>query len=143
MSKNYRLGIDIGGTFTDFVLVEEASGQVQILKTPSTPARPEESVFTGLETIFSRFGVAADAITYFIHGTTLAVNTVIQRRGLNAALLVTEGFRDILNIGRHRIPDVFNFFTDVPAPLVPRASTFEIPERMLGNGTVFAPVDED
>ena len=132
--QSYRLGIDIGGTFTDFVLVEEVSGTVRILKTPSTPARPEESVFAGLETIFSRFGVPASAITYFIHGTTLAVNTIIQRRGLNAALLVTQGFRDILNIGRHRIPDVFNFFTEVPPPLVPRGHTFEIPERTLGDG---------
>jgi N-methylhydantoinase A len=141
--QGYRIGIDIGGTFTDFVLLDETSGKVQILKTPSTPAKPEESVFTGLETIFSRFGVPASAIAYFIHGTTLAVNTVIQRRGLNAALLVSEGFRDILNIGRHRIPDVFNFFTDVPPPLVPRGNTFEIPERMLGDGTVFLPVDEE
>jgi site-specific recombinase XerD len=89
----------------------------------------------------TEFGVAPGSITYFIHGTTLAVNTIIQRRGLRNALLVTQGFRDILNIGRHRIPDVFTFFTDVPAPLVPRSRTFEIAERCLSDGTTYRPVD--
>ncbi len=138
----YRLGIDIGGTFTDFTLIDDQTGHTRILKIASNPTKPEEAIFVGLAEIFSAFNVAPGSITYFIHGTTLAVNTIIQRRGLRTALLVTQGFRDILNIGRHRIPDVFNFFTDVPAPLVPRSRTFEIAERCLSDGTVYLPVDE-
>ncbi|MFI4987082.1 MAG: hydantoinase/oxoprolinase family protein [Alphaproteobacteria bacterium] len=138
----YRLGIDIGGTFTDFSLLDEASGRMTVLKTPSVPARPEEAIFNGIRQLFAEYSVDPRQITYFIHGTTLAVNTIIQRRGDRTALLVTEGFRDILNIGRHRIPDVFNFFTELPVPLLPRARVYEIPERCLGDGTIIAPVDE-
>src|SRR3954453_10955893 len=92
--------------------------------------------------MFSDFPVRPKEILYFIHGTTLAVNTVIQRSGASTAFLVTEGFRDILTIGRHRIPDVFNFFTELPRPLVPRAHAFEIPERCDAHGKVVRPVDE-
>lgn len=137
----YRVGIDIGGTFTDFFVIEDGAKVARILKTASNPATPEKSVFDGLEQLFASGQIKPDEIYYFTHGTTLAVNTVIQRRGLRTALLVTEGFRDILNIGRHRIPDVFNFFTDVPDPLVPRSLTFEIPERTLADGTIYRPAD--
>jgi N-methylhydantoinase A len=138
----YRLGIDIGGTFTDFSLLDEATGRMTVLKTPSVPAKPEEAIFNGIRQLFTEFSVDPKRITYFIHGTTLAVNTIIQRRGHRTALLVTKGFRDILNIGRHRIPDVFNFFTELPAPLLPRSRVFEIPERCLGDGTILEAVDE-
>ncbi len=137
----YRVGIDIGGTFTDFFVIEDGARPARILKTASNPANPEQSVFDGLKQLFGAGQIKPDEIHYFTHGTTLAVNTIIQRRGLRTALLVTEGFRDILNIGRHRIPDVFNFFTNVPDPLVPRALTFEIPERSLADGTVYRQVD--
>jgi N-methylhydantoinase A len=139
---SYRLGIDIGGTFTDFSLLDEATGKTTALKTPSIPARPEEAIFNGIRQLFTEFNIDPRHITYFIHGTTLAVNTIIQRRGHRTALLVTKGFRDILNIGRHRIPDVFNFFTELPVPLLPRSRVFEIPERCLGDGTILKPVDE-
>jgi N-methylhydantoinase A len=138
----YRLGIDIGGTFTDFSLLDEASGRMIALKTPSIPAKPEEAIFNGVRQLFSDYSIDPKRITYFIHGTTLAVNTIIQRRGDRTALLVTKGFRDILNIGRHRIPDVFNFFTELPVPLLPRSRVFEIPERCLGDGTIVEAVDE-
>jgi N-methylhydantoinase A len=138
----YRLGIDIGGTFTDFCLLDEKIGGITVLKIPSTPANPEEAVFNGLKQLIREHAVDPSNIEYFIHGTTLAVNTIIQRRGVRTALLVTKGFRDVLNIGRHRIPDVFNFHTDVPAPLVPRSQVYEIPERCLGDGTILRPVDE-
>jgi N-methylhydantoinase A len=138
----YRLGIDIGGTFTDFSLLDEASGRMIALKTPSVPSRPEEAIFNGIRQLFTDFKIDPKRITYFVHGTTLAVNTIIQRRGDRTALLVTKGFRDILNIGRHRIPDVFNFFTALPVPLLPRSRVFEIAERSLGDGTVVETVDE-
>jgi len=131
-----RLGVDIGGTFTDFALLDEASGELTVLKVPSTPARPSGSVFTGVEDLRRRHALDTGAIRAFVHGTTLAVNTIIERKGARAALLITRGFRDVLNIGRHRIPDVFNFFAELPAPLVPRARVIEIPERTLADGRV-------
>ena len=138
----YRLGIDIGGTFTDFSLLEEATGTLTVFKTPSIPATPEQAIFNGLRILLDEHGIDPKQINYLVHGTTLAVNTIIQRHGDRTALLVTQGFRDILNIGRHRIPDVFNFFTELPMPLVPRGLVFEIPERALADGTVFREVDE-
>ena len=139
---SYRLGIDIGGTFTDFSLLDEETGQIDVLKVPSTPGNPEQSVFDGIARLYADHGVQPSEIGYFIHGTTLAVNTVIQRSGSRTALLVTEGFRDILNIGRSRIPDIFNFFTEMSVPLVPRSLVFEIPERCTAGGEVILPVDE-
>ena len=137
-----RLGVDIGGTFTDFCLLEEETGQIQVLKISSRPDRPEQAVFDGIARLFADHEVQPADIGYFIHGTTLAVNTVIQRSGTRTALLVTQGFRDILNIGRHRLPDIFNFFTEMPKALVPRSLVFEIPERCSAEGEVLRPIDE-
>jgi N-methylhydantoinase A len=137
-----RLGVDIGGTFTDFALLDEASGALTVLKVPSTPARPSGSVFAGVEDLRRRHGLDPTAIGAFVHGTTLAVNTIIERKGARAALLITRGFRDVLNIGRHRIPDVFNFFAELPAPLVPRARVIEVAERTLADGRVAERPDE-
>jgi N-methylhydantoinase A len=140
--QSYRLGIDIGGTFTDFSLLDEATGRLHALKTPSVPAKPATAVFEGIGRLIADLGLQPDQIRYFIHGTTLAVNTVIERKGAKAAVLVTKGFRDILNIGRHRIPDVFNFFTELPVSLVPRARVVEIPERCGADGRIVQAVDE-
>ena len=139
----YRLGIDIGGTFTDFSLLEEGTGHMRVLKTASDSAEPEKAVFEGISKLFKEYDVKPNEIRYFIHGTTLAVNTVIQRAGAKTAFLITEGFRDVLNIGRHRLPDVFNFFTELPRPLVPRSLVFEIPERSSAAGRVVRAVDEE
>src|SRR5216684_3242979 len=139
----YRLGIDIGGTFTDFALVDESTGHIQVMKVPSRPERPEQSVFDGIKRLHTELDVQPGEIRFFIHGTTLAVNTIIQRSGARTALLVTEGFRDILTIARHRIPDVFNFFTELPKPLVSRSLVYEIPERCSATGEILLPLDED
>jgi N-methylhydantoinase A len=139
----YRIGIDIGGTFTDFCLIEEGTGRIQVLKTPSIPERPEQAILNGLTQLLDERAFAPDEISYFIHGTTLAVNTIIQRSGAATALLVTRGFRDILRIARQRIPDLFNFFTEMPAPLVPRALVFEIEERTAASGEIVTPLNED
>ena len=138
----YRIGIDIGGTFTDFALLEEATGAITVSKTPSDPARPEAALLAAVARILAERRLRPEQIRYFVHGTTLAVNIIIQRKGSRTALLVTKGFRDILNIARHRIPDVFNFMAEVPAPLVPRSLVFEIPERCCADGRVIAAPDE-
>jgi N-methylhydantoinase A len=141
--NGYRLGVDIGGTFTDFALLDEATGRLAILKLPSTPERPSSAVVAGTDELLRRHGLAPATVRLFVHGTTLAVNTVIERSGARAGLLVTRGFRDILTIARHRIPDIFDFFTEVPAPLVPRSRVAEIAERTLADGRVLRAPDED
>jgi N-methylhydantoinase A len=90
------LGIDIGGTFTDLVTMDQVSGELAMLKTPSTPAHPSRAVINGLEELVMRDRIEPAAITYFVHGTTLALNTVIQRSGARTGLLVTAVFADIL-----------------------------------------------
>ncbi len=136
-----RLGVDIGGTFTDFALLDETTGRVTALKYPSNRARPAASVRGGLSEIIAAGHATPKDILYFSHGTTLAVNTILEYNGARTALLVTKGMRDLLYIGRHRLPDIFNFFTDMPAPLVRRAHVVEVPERSLADGSVAIPVN--
>jgi N-methylhydantoinase A len=138
----YRLGIDIGGTFTDFSLLDETTGALHVLKTASVPHKPALAVFDGLARLAADRHVQAADVAYFIHGTTLAVNTIIERTGAQTAVLVTRGFRDILSIGRHRIPDVFNFFTELPTPLVPRGRVIEVAERCHADGRILQVPDE-
>lgn len=140
--RAYRLGIDIGGTFTDAVLVNERSGEVSVLKVPSTRREPWKAVLSVLHRLETDLGVAPDSIRYFVHGTTLATNTIIERSGARTGLLVTKGFKDILEIGRMRMPDVLDFFAEAPRPLVERCHVVEVEERMLANGQVRQPLDE-
>ena len=139
---NYRLGIDIGGTFTDFCLMNEATGALMSVKVPSTPSHPTKSVLEGIKVYAERYKVPARAIRYFAHGTTIAVNTVIERKGARTGLIVTKGFKDILNLGRSRLPDIFDYFTEKPEPLVARRHVKEIGERMLKTGVTYKPLPE-
>jgi len=139
----FRLGVDIGGTFTDFVLLNESSGALDILKIPTTPRAPASAVTEGVRMLARRLGIDPAAIDYFVHGTTLAVNTLIERSGSPTGLLVTSGLEDILELRRLRLPDPQNFFTDPPAPLAPREAVRGIDERLGPTGTVERAVDLD
>ena len=140
--QRYRLGVDIGGTFTDFALLDESTGRITALKFPSNKERPAASIFGGIRDLAARYDVSPAELVYFTHGTTLGVNTLLQYNGAKSALLVTAGLRDILYIGRHRVPDIFNFFTEMPKPLIPRSQVVEINERSLSNGSIAHSVDE-
>ena len=142
MSKQ-RLGIDIGGTFTDFCLMDGETGEVRIVKIPSSPDHPTRSVTRGIGVLMERHALDPRDVEYFVHGTTIAVNTVIERKGAVVGLLVTTGFRDVLNLGRSRLPDIFDFLTEKPEPLVARRHVRTIDERMLHNGEVHRPLDEN
>src|SRR3989304_10250102 len=119
VATGYRLGIDIGGTFTGVMLADEHRGVVAILKTPSVPAAPEQAIFNSIDTLVQR-GIDPGAVTLFVHGPTLAVNTLIERSGAETGLLVTKGFRDLLEIRRLRLENPTDFYGDQPRPLVPR-----------------------
>lgn len=139
----YRLGVDIGGTFTDFLLMDEISGAVQVAKIASTPEHPSRAILEGVARLTDAYGVRPSEIVSFVHGTTLAVNTLIQRSGALVGLLVTEGYRDILELRRLRLADPSQLYSDKPEPLVRRRHVREIGERMLADGSVFRPLDLD
>ncbi len=139
----YRIGVDIGGTFTDFCVFDEGRNELHTLKVLSTPANPGQEVITGLRELQVRYGVDPAAISYFTHGQTVGVNTVIQRNGARLALLVTENFRDVLEFERLRLPDAFNLRAVRPPPLVPRDRVLQVCERIDASGAVIQPLDED
>lgn len=130
----WMIGVDVGGTFTDFFAFDDATGRVVLHKVSSTPANPARAIIDGLGDLSRRHGVDLAAMTRLSHGTTIATNALIQRRGGKVALVVTEGFRDLIEIGRQIRPRVFDLQADHPAPLVPRELRFEAPERVTADG---------
>ena len=135
------LGADVGGTFTDFVYTAPHEGTTISFKVPSTPDEPARAVIDGLRQLVSEFGVDLATIGSFIHGTTIGANTLIQRAGVTTGLLVTSGFRDVLEIGRLRLTDPTNYQVEKTTPIVPRRLVREINERMLASGDVLHPLD--
>jgi len=138
----WRVGVDSGGTFTDVCLFDEDTGQVTVWKVASTPDDPSRGITDGVIEGIGRAGASPDAIAYFGHGTTVATNALIQHRGVRTGLITTEGFRDLLEIGRQKRPDLYDLQADKPPVLVPRDLRLEVPERMRHDGTVETPLDE-
>ena len=143
MPSMYRLGVDIGGTFTDLVLVDEATGAARVGKLLTTPKDPAQGVETGLIRLLDEAGIRAEAVRTLIHGTTLATNAIVERKGARTGLITTLGFRDALEIGREGRYDMYDLFIDPPSPLVPRHLRVEVTERLLADGSVLTPLDED
>ena len=139
----YRLGVDVGGTFTDLVLYDVETNAMELTKTPSTPANQAEGVTTGIEMLIDRLGVPAAEIGFFIHGTTVATNTLLERKGARTALVVTAGFRDVLQVGRQDRPDLYDWRIPRTEPLVPRHLRFEVGERVLYTGEVHKSLNQD
>jgi N-methylhydantoinase A len=141
--KRHRVGIDIGGTFTDLVLIDDATGERAVGKVLTTPEDPSEAVEEGLVELLDREGVAPDQLTTIIHGTTLVTNALIERRGASTALLTTEGFRDAVAIGTEHRYDMYDVFIEKPEPLVPRSLRYGVRERSLDDGSVMVELDEE
>jgi N-methylhydantoinase A len=139
----YWLGIDIGGTFTDFALFDTARGELIGLKVPSTPPAFAEAVRAGLDQLASEHGIDLGEIATVVHGTTIAVNTLIQRTGARLGLLVTEGFRDVLELQRLRLPNPFDLDGSRPLPLIPRSRVAEVRERLRADGRIDTPLDAE
>jgi N-methylhydantoinase A len=138
-----HLGIDVGGTFTDIALSIPANNQLLLYKLPSTPEAPDRAIVAGIEALLQEYGFAADSIARLSHGTTVGTNALIQRRCGRVALVTGEGFRDLLEIGRQVRPAMYDVHLDNPEPLVPRQLRFEVQERVLADGTIYAPLDEE
>jgi N-methylhydantoinase A len=135
-----RLAVDIGGTFTDLAL--ERDGRIVSAKVLTTPAAPEQGVLEGLERVLAEAGLAPAALDLVIHGTTLATNAIIERKGARTALLTTEGFRDVLAMGNESRYDQYDLDIVLPEPLVPRYLRLPVPERLDNEGNVLRPLDE-
>ncbi len=140
-SRRYRVGIDIGGTFTDIVIVAP-DGSISPIKVLSTPDDYSRAVIDGLGRLVRRASVGAQQIEELVHGTTVATNAILEKRGARTALITTAGFRDVLEIRRVRMPQLYNIQWAKPEPLVPRYLRFEVNERIDSNGDVLVPLDE-
>jgi N-methylhydantoinase A len=139
----WRIGVDSGGTFTDICLFDEQSGRIAVWKVASTPDDPSRGIVQALQEGMARVDARPDALAYFGHGTTVATNALIQHRGAKTGLITTQGFRDLLEIGRQKRPDLYDLQVDKPPTLVSRDLRLEVPERVLHDGTVEVRLDED
>ncbi|RKY00728.1 hydantoinase/oxoprolinase family protein, partial [Candidatus Poribacteria bacterium] len=135
-----KVGVDIGGTFTDVVAIDE--GGIHAYKLLSTPDRPDKAVLKGVEELLRRLG-RSPSEAEIVHGTTVGLNALLERRGARTALVTTKGFEDILEIGRQTRPELYNFFVDRPPPLVPPELRFGVEERVLHDGRVEKEVDSE
>src|SRR5579871_3852175 len=141
----YRVTVDTGGTFSDFVYLNEETREVTISKVPSTPDDPSRAILQGIEGLLAK-GVAAADISFFCHGTTVGTNALLEGKGVKTGLLVTEGFRGIYPVGEQARPygsAIFDVMYDKPALLAPRSLTGEVSERIDSRGAVLVPLDED
>jgi len=136
------IGIDIGGTFTDIVLLDPKRGVMELLKVPSTPGRLEEGVINGLRELGEQIGLQFSKIERIVHGSTVATNALLEGKWAPTALITTAGFRDVLEIGRQNRPRIYDLFVERPRPIVPRDLRFEVPERLDYQGKVLKPLDE-
>jgi N-methylhydantoinase A len=140
---NLSIGVDTGGTFTDLVLLDRASSTFSIYKLPTTPDDPARGILAGIAALLEGNGYSADMVELLVHGTTLATNAVLQRRYAKTGMLVTKGFRDVLEIGRQRRPAFYNLDVSKPEPPVTRDCIHEVSGRLNETGAEVAPLHED
>jgi N-methylhydantoinase A len=142
MSATARIGVDVGGTFTDFVLHDPARNLVATGKRLTTPDDPSEAIVAGIARLLEETGLKPGDLHSIVHGTTLVTNTIIERTGCKVGLLTTDGFRDSIEIGREIRYDLYDLFLEAPPTLVPRHLRLEVPERLDVQGEVLLPLDE-
>lgn len=142
MAYQYRLGVDVGGTFTDAILINEETGESRIAKVPSTPKDPSIGFLNAVERILREAGIKNEDVGYLVHGTTVATNAIIEGNLALTGFLTTEGFRDMLEIQRQIRPVLYDLLFEKPRPLVPRYLCFGIPERLGPSGEEIKPLDE-
>ncbi|MDJ0388814.1 hydantoinase B/oxoprolinase family protein [Roseomonas sp. E05] len=142
-SSRYRIGFDIGGTFTDFILLDRQTSTIRLHKCLTTPQDPSQGALAGLAELVAGAGLTLAEIGEIVHGTTLVTNALIERRGAILGLITTEGFRDVIEMGTEQRYDIYDLFLQFPDPLVPRRRRLEVPERMDRGGQVVTPLDLD
>jgi N-methylhydantoinase A len=138
----YRLGVDVGGTFTDLVLFDEETQELWVHKTPTTLQDQAEGVSEGLSALLRRQEAAPEDLVYLAQGSTVAINAMLEGRTAPVGIITTEGFRDLLELRRQRRPSLYDLFFQMPQPLVPRHLRLAVPERVNSSGDVLVPLDE-
>ena len=139
----YRVGIDVGGTFTDVVMLNEESGDIDLVKVPTTPSDPSVGPLSGLERAMTGTNVDPENVVFVVHGTTIATNSIVTGGGGRAGLIASDGFRDVLEIARQARPSLYDVFYEKPASLIPRHLCIGVPERVDARGNVLVPLDEE
>src|SRR5256885_11196933 len=134
-NERFRAGVDIGGTFTDLIVIDDATGELTVGKVLTTPSDPSQAVAEVLADALRRGCVPPEQVRHVIHGTTLVTNAIIERKGARTALLTTLGFRDAYEIAREHRYDLYDLFLEMPKPLVPRYLRLEVDERVYADGT--------
>jgi N-methylhydantoinase A len=142
-NRIYRLGCDIGGTFTDFVLLNDKTGEIQINKCLTTPKDPSDAVEEGIKEMLTKTPGFVEQLDEVIHGTTLVINSIIERKGAKTGLITTKGFRDVLELAREKRYDTYDIFAVYPEPLVPRTLRLEVDERITSDGRILKKLDPD
>jgi N-methylhydantoinase A len=140
-THRFRVGIDIGGTFTDLIVFDGTTGAFALGKTLTTPEDPSIAIEAGLAELLARASVPLADVGQIVHGTTLVTNAIIERKGARTALLATQGFRDAIEIGREHRYDLYDLMIELPEPLVPRYLRFDVPQRTLADGTTLQELD--
>jgi N-methylhydantoinase A len=140
---NYRIGVDTGGTFTDVSLIDEGTGEMHIMKVPSTPQNPSLAVLNGVKQIIKETNIDFNQISFFIHGSTVATNALLEQKGAKTGLITTKGFKDVLQIGRQTRPKLYDFRARKSEPLVPRNLRLELNERIDYQGNIVHEVEKD
>src|ERR1700757_2727333 len=141
-----RLGVDVGGTFTDLIYVDDEAGTILTHKIPSTPDDPSRGTVQGIKELTDQADVPPADLDQVFHGTTIATNIVIEHNGATVGMITTEGYRDILHIARHKKPLNFSNYQDLPwqrYPVVRRRHRLTVAERIVSDGSVLVPLDED
>lgn len=141
--SNVRIGIDVGGTFTDVVLLDEETAEIHLTKVPSTPSNPSIGLLNGIDRILDLTGNSMTDVHAVVHGTTVVTNLLLERKGAPTALITTRGFKDVLEIGRQKRPKLYDLFQDKPQILVPGRWRWEVTERVDADGGVRETLNED
>jgi len=141
--KFYRLGCDIGGTFTDFVLLNDRTGEIKINKCLTTPSDPSDAVEQGIRELEAKTPDIMSNLDEVIHGTTLVINSIIERKGAKTGLITTKGFKDVLELGREIRYAPYDIFAEFPEPLIPRRFRLEVDERVRSDGTILKPLNPE
>src|ERR1051326_7917284 len=139
----WRIGVDIGGTFTDVAAIEEASGRIGIVKLPTTPHDFGHAVLDGLGRALEAEAIGSGAVSLLAHATTVVTNALFDKKGARAGLVTSRGFRDLLELRRSSRADLYALFQDAPDVLVPRRWRFEITERIGAQGEIVTPLAAD
>lgn len=138
---SYKIGVDVGGTFTDVCMFNQDTGEVHVYKLPSTPWDPSEAIGNGIKEILELYGVSPSAVSNLVHGTTVATNATLERKGAKTAIITTRGFRDLIELARQTRASLYDTQVEKPIPIIYRKMRKEVDERIMADGTVFQALD--